>query len=127
MMRVLLLADGFMNLDVDFETHQITVTIDQSKLLSRAKQSLRQLLLKIHICRCTAVVDAARTFFGGLTEVNEYWLKIRDIVATHKPRKEVFVQANTYEEDGDVGIKEYELSAEGCIQSWTERCELLDL
>lgn len=127
MMQVLLSANGFMELAINFEKNKITVTIGKSKLLSEGKKSLRELLLKIHIYRCTADVEAARTYFGNLTEVNYYWLKIRQIVATHKARKEVFVQANTYENNGDVHIKEYEMSAEGCIESWTDRCDFLDL
>lgn len=127
MLRVLLAADNLMSFEIKEPLRQIHINIDESKLLSCGGKAIGELLLHVHIYRCTADVEAASEYFGGLTAIDDYWLRIREIVATHKPRKEIFVQANTVHERGVVVVEEYEQSAEGVLQSWADRCKLLDL
>lgn len=127
MFQVLLAADNFMTLEVDRDLNQVHVRIDESKLESCGRKAIGELLLHIHIYRCTADVKGAREYFGKLTAIDDYWLGIKDIVATHKPKKEVFVQANTFLEGDTVGLREYEKSALGVLQSWAERSTMLNL
>lgn len=125
--RVLLEADGFMTLDIDQAAKKATVTIDKSKLVSHGRDSIGTLLRQIHIHRCTANVNAASTLYSNLTEVTDDWLAVRDVVSLHKPKREVFVQANTAEHNGKITVLEYEKSAKGLIQSWAERCDSLNI
>lgn len=48
-------------------------------------------------------------------------LKWRDVVVSRKDPPLVFCHANTYVDEGEVELKEYEPTSRGVIQSWAER------
>ncbi|PVH83360.1 peptidase M49, dipeptidyl-peptidase III [Cadophora sp. DSE1049] len=125
--RALLGADGFMKLIIDDEHKKVKVHIDRSQLESHGRKAIGDLLLKIHVYRCTADVEAATGFYTELTSVDKEMLRIRDIVEHNKGRKEVFIQANLVQEGGKVKVVEYEKSAEGLIRSWVERRDLIGI
>ena len=131
MFQVLLAADGFMILEVDEELRQLRVRIGESKLESCGRKAIGELLLHIYIYRCTADVEAARKYYGELTAINDYWLRVREIVASHRPRREIFVQGNTIlegEGEGElVNLREYAKDAGGVLQSWADRSTMLDM
>ena len=80
---------------------------------------------KLHIYKSTADVEAGSTFFNHMSSVGmEYWgTKVRSVVLDKKQPRKVFVQANTYldEGTGKVTIKHYDATPEGMIQSWADR------
>lgn len=123
-MRVLLFQKEFMQFEVDKSARTLAISIDRSKIRSHAKAAVSQMLLRLHIYKCTADFQAAKAYFGSLTEVDNEWVEIRDIVVEHMRNEpaRIFVQANTYvDEHGDVHIKEYDATVEGIIQSWVDR------
>ncbi len=123
MFKSLLAAgDQFLTVSHNKTLHTLTVFVDRLKIPTHGKPSLAHLLLKLHIYRCTADVDACRKFYEDLTEPNGIFLEWRRIMLAAQPAKEVFVQANTFlTEDGEVVLKEYEPTVEGMIRSWAER------
>jgi len=125
--RALLDADGFMNLSVDDDNKKVQVQIDRARIASHGRKAIGDLLQKIHIYRCTADVEAATKLYEELTSVDEKMIKIRDIVGHIKGRKEVFIQANLVLDGGKIMVKEYGKNAEGLIQSWAERRDLIGI
>jgi len=121
MFRTLLKADKFMDVSCDSAANKLTVSIDRSKILTHGRPALSSLLLRLHIYRCTADIQACRSFYEDLTRLDETFLEWRRIVVKNKRPKQIFVQANTFLEDGAVKIKEYETTVQGLIQSWAER------
>jgi dipeptidyl-peptidase III len=122
MFRCLLSAGGgFMTVDCDPSANKLTVRVDRSKILSHGKPAIGDLLLKLHTYRCTADVKACRIFYEDLTRLDDVFLEWRKIVLANKRPKQLFVQANTFLEGGQVRLKEYEENIEGLIQSWVER------
>ncbi len=117
-----LLASGTLAIAHSPSTQTLTVHVDRTKILTHGKPALGQMLLRLHIYRCTADVAACREYYEGLTKVEEEDLRWRETVLARKPPPLVFVQANTFlDEEGDVRLKEYEESVEGVVQSWAER------
>lgn len=116
-----------MKLDINKELKQIHVRIDEFKLKSHGRKAIGELLLRIHLYRCTANVEAAREYFGGLTAINDDWLEIKDIVAAQKPKRVMIVQGNTILEGDVVHLKEYEKTAQGMLESWADRSAMLNL
>lgn len=60
----------------------------------------------------------------ALTEVNEYWLQVREQVMQKRQPRKLFVQPNTFvrgDDDEEVVFRDYELSTVGIIQSWADR------
>lgn len=123
MFKCLLAAgDGFMSIDHDRVLSTVTVHVDKLKISTHGKPALRDLLLRLHLYRCTADVTACRAFYEPLTAPDEKFLEWRQIMLVNQEPKRVFVQANTFlQDDGQVSIKEYDATIEGLIQSWAER------
>src|SRR5438874_150143 len=122
MFRSLLAAgDDFMIVNHDMDAKRLLVKVDRSKILSHGRPAIGELLLKLHIYRCTADVDGCKTFYEELTKVEGVFLEWRNIVITNKGLRQIYVQANTFLEGEEVRLQEYEPTAKGMIQSWAER------
>lgn len=118
-------ADNFMTVvyEEDPPAPSITVHIDRERIRSTARPAIAELMTKLHVWRCSADGPAATDFYGQLTEVDEFWLRVRetvvDKVKNQAPR--LFVQVNTELVDGEVRVIEYDTTVEGVIQSWCAR------
>ena len=122
MFRCLLAAgDNFMTVMHDLEAGILTVRIDRSKIFSHGRPAIENLLLKLHIYRCTADVDECTGFYEDLTRVDGRFIQYRELVLCKKGLGDIFVQANTVVVNGEVQLQEYEPTARGIIRSWAER------
>lgn len=114
-------GDGFLKVECDVAQKKLTVRVDRNRIISHGKPALKQMLLKLHIFRCTADVQACRSYFDDLSRVDNNHLEWRRIVLANSPSKRVFSQANTFIIGDEVVVKEYPPTPEGVIQSWAER------
>ena len=105
----------------DLDKRILTLRVDQSKIASHGKPALGRMLLRLHIYRCTADVQSCRDYFEELSRVHDEYFAWREIVLANREPNWVFVQANTFLQDGEVILREYEPTAKGVIQSWAER------
>ena len=118
-----LLQEGKHCLSIEFNSDEekLLVRVDQAAIKTGGKPALEQMLLYLHIYRCTADVQSCQRFYGDLSKVEGEYLDWRGIVLKKKQSKKVFVQANTFFHDGEVILKEYAPTAQGIVQSWAER------
>jgi len=114
-------GDGFMTVESDPAQEKLMVHIDRSKILTHGKPALGRMLLRLHMYRCTADVQACRSYFEALSRVDGEYLEWRKTVIAKKQPKWVFVQANTFLDGDEVILKEYDATFRGVIQSWAER------
>lgn len=122
MLKCLLLnGGGFMAISHDKENQALIVRVDRSKIVTHLKPALGEMLLRLHVYRCTADANACRTYYEELSRVDGMYLEWRETVLANKPPPLLFVHANTYLDGGTVSLKEYDPTAEGIIQSWAER------
>lgn len=110
-----------MSITHDKATQNLKVTVDQSKILTHGKPALGNMLLRLHVYRCTADTSACRAYYEDLSRVEAEHLEWRQAVLANKPPPLVFVQGNTLLDGETVVLKEYPQTAEGVIQSWAER------
>lgn len=100
----------------------LTIQLDKSKILSHGKPAVGKLLQKLHIYRASADLERGTKLLQDLTEVDDFFLKVREVVLKKKQPRKLFVQPNTaLGEEGSVSFKDYPLSNLGIIQSWAER------
>lgn len=119
---LLLDGNGVITITHDRSTQSLTVHVDRSKILTDGKPALGNMLLRLHMYRCTADAAACRTYYEDLSRVEGEYLEWRETVLANKPPPLVFVHANTFlTGEGEVVLKEYEPTVEGVIQSWAER------
>ncbi|KAF1975757.1 peptidase M49, dipeptidyl-peptidase III [Bimuria novae-zelandiae CBS 107.79] len=115
-------GNGCVAIDCDTKNKTLTVRVDRSKIVSQGKPALGRMLLHLHIYRCTADIHSCREYYEALSRVHDEYLEWRDVVLSAQGPKWVFVQANTFLNDGgEVILKEYEPTPEGVVQSWAER------
>ncbi|KAK7931542.1 dipeptidyl-peptidase 3 [Apiospora marii] len=105
----------------DSENKTLRVKVDKTKILSHGKPALGQMLLRLHMYRCTADVQACREYYEGLSRVDGEYLSWRETVLANKPPAMLNVQANTFLKDGQVVLKQYAASVQGIIESWVDR------
>lgn len=81
-----------------------------------------KLLIELQVRRSTADGEGARAYYEKLTDPLPGWAgELRDLVLAKKQPRKIFVQPNLVLKEGDVELKEYELSPAGAIQSFVER------
>lgn len=105
----------------DKQSQGLTVKVDRSKIISHGKPALGEMLLRLHMYRCTADVTACRAYYEDLSEVKGEYLEWREAVLASKPPPLVFTHANTFLEGDEVVLREYAPTVEGVIQSWADR------
>jgi dipeptidyl-peptidase-3 len=122
MLRCLLRdGQGVVEILHDSQDNKLTVRVDRAKIRTHGKRALGDMLLHLHMFRCTADAQGCREYYEELSRVDGEFLAWRDVVLKRKPPPLVFVHANTFLKDGHIELKEYEPTVEGVIQSWAER------
>lgn len=116
-------GEGFTVLDyTSDDLSDLTVKMDKEKILTVGRKAVEAYLQKLHVYKCTADYDAGKKLYDEMTHVDDWWAsKVRPEVLRRKTPRKVYVQANTFEKDGKVELKEYDPTCEGMIQSWSER------
>ncbi|GIY60093.1 dipeptidyl peptidase 3 [Caerostris darwini] len=103
----------------------LLLTMDRSKIISVGKPAIGKFLGKLQLYRSTADIASAKAMYdkySAVTTGTKYpFLDYRDIVMARKKPRKLFVQTNTFIEDGKVVLKNYEPSASGMIESWVDR------
>jgi dipeptidyl-peptidase III len=110
-----------MTVECNPQQQRLIVRVDRFKMISHGKPALGRMLLRLHMYRCTADVQSCRAYYEDLSKVDGEYLEWRKVVLVNKMPRWAFVQANTFLDNGDVVLKEYEPSTKGVIQSWYER------
>jgi dipeptidyl-peptidase-3 len=110
-----------MSIKCDSTKQSLVVEVDRSKIRTHGKPALGRMLLRLHMYRCTADVQACRSYYEELSKVDGEYSTWRDIVLANQEPKWVFVQANTFLKGDQVSLREYDATEEGVIQSWAER------
>jgi len=112
----------------------LVLRISPESIASLGKPAIEALLLRIMVYRATADVEAARPWWQALTEVDDHFLRLREIVLTKRQPRKIFVQPHTAlkrQTQGDkakeeVVLKEFDPTPEGMIHSFIVRFRDLD-
>jgi dipeptidyl-peptidase-3 len=118
---LLLEGDGFLTVECEPSHEKLIIRVDRNRIISHGKPALERMLLKLHIFRCTADVQATRSYFEDLSRVDDKHLEWRRIVLAKSQSKRVFSQANTFINEDEVVLREYPPTSKGVIESWAER------
>jgi len=98
------------------------VRVDKEKVLSQGREVAGKLLVELQVRKSTADGPGARAYYTELTTPLPGWEgEIRDLVLQKKLPRKIFVQPNTFIQDGEVVLKEYPLTPAGVLESFIER------
>lgn len=117
------LEAGFVKLNHEKDDYSdLAVVVDRDAISTIGKKAVGDYLQKLHIYKTTADLAAGKILYEATTKVGPEMAKLRPVVLAAKLPRKQFVQANTtVGADGKVVFKEYEATARGLIQSFTER------
>ncbi|KND04584.1 dipeptidyl-peptidase III [Spizellomyces punctatus DAOM BR117] len=99
----------------------LLIHLDRSKIETVGVKAVGDFLAKLQIYKATADADNGLAFYTKQTTVSDDWIKYREIVLAQKQPRKVFLQGNTFIQDGKAVFKEYPVTLEGFIQSFVER------
>ncbi|RVX74900.1 hypothetical protein B0A52_01177 [Exophiala mesophila] len=118
-----LLADGggCVKIEHDQENARLKVVVDRNLIISKGKPALKKMLLRLHMYRVTADIDACRPYFESLSKVEEDHLGWRKTLMAQSSPRLIYVHANTFLHEGKAVLKEYEASNAGIVESWFDR------
>jgi dipeptidyl-peptidase-3 len=104
--------------------NQLFIELDRSKIRSHGLPAMSKFLATLQVYKATADALNGVAFYEKVTSVTDEWATTyRSIVLKEKQPRKVFVQGNTFLEEGDqVSFKEYPATYEGFIQSFVDRC-----
>ena len=108
-------------MEFDSPRRKLTVRVDRTKILPHGKAALEKMLLRLHMYRSTADIASCRDYYEDLSSVEGEFLEWRDAVIAAQQPKLVFVQPNSFLEEGSVRLKEYDATPLGVIESWADR------
>ncbi|KAI0320104.1 aflatoxin-detoxifizyme [Amylostereum chailletii] len=104
------------------QLENLYIRVNREKALKEGRDVVGKLLVDLQVRKSTADGAGAREFYTELTTPLPGWDgEIRDFVLAKKQPRRIFVQPNTFIENGDVVLKEYPLTTAGVLQSFIER------
>jgi len=99
----------------------LKLRLDKTKILSHGKPAISTFLQKLHIYRSTADAKNGTELMEKMTAVDDFFLRVREVVWQKRQPRRLFVQPNTKIVDGEVVLVDYEENCAGVIRSWAER------
>ncbi|KAI5631395.1 peptidase family m49 domain-containing protein [Phthorimaea operculella] len=128
LMRLLQLeGDGLLKVEEVEPGKNLALTLDRTRLATDGKRIIGEFLVKLQTIKATGDVAAGEALFNKYSALEAPWPRWRDIVLLHKQPRNIFVQPNTLIRGESVELIRYPCSAEGMIQSWTERFPATDI
>ncbi|XP_027032578.2 dipeptidyl peptidase 3 [Tachysurus fulvidraco] len=101
------------------------ITLDRSKIYTVGKTAIQKFLCSLQVHKSTADVEGGRALYDRYSAVTadgvHNFLRLRTTVLLRKEARKMFVQANSRVKGETVELEEYEASAAGLIQSFTQR------
>ena len=107
----------------DADGPDVRLAMNRELIESVGQPAIGQLLLEIHIARCTAD-PALAARFERLSSVPDELLPLWRVVKQRKRERDVFVQSNTGlvgGDEDDAVLVSYEVTREGLLQSFVDR------
>ena len=115
-------GEEIIKINVDENNDTMKIQINKYAILIYGKQLLSKIMVKIHIWKCTGDVENASKFINSYSEIDDRFLKIKQIIAKKSRTISLFLFHNLImDENGTVNYKEYKDSLEGIIESNIDR------
>lgn len=118
-------GEGFVKVTETEPGKNLLLTVDRSKIKTVGKKAIGDFLVKLQVYKSTGDVKSAQDMFNKYSEVNDDgvypWAQWRSIILAHKQPRKIMVQHNTLLNGAKLELLKYPATAEGFVQSWSER------
>ena len=108
---------------INFKDNDIEIKINKEMIIYYGRDIVKELLIKIHIWKCSGNYDTAKKFFEKYLQVNDQFLEVRKKIVENKIYFKYYLYPNLKKDDKSnlITIQEYPETMEGIIQSNVER------
>jgi len=118
--KVLYEAGGIVDIQItekDGEEY-FNMEVKRDKIKTDGHEAIKKFLQKLHILKCIGDFDTAKEWFENYMKVDDFFMKIREIVKKNKlPRRLELMPVITLKDDGKVEYKVYDETHEGIVKS----------
>ncbi len=106
----------------------LTIHLDKSLVATECRRAVNDLLLRMHLYKCTGDAANGKAHIERLTKVEGDAADWHAVVGAAQEPAQLIVQANTFRVPGQLGaeiesvvLREYPATHEGIVRSWAER------
>ena len=115
-------SEEIIKIVLDEENKTFTINVNKENIIKHGKALVEKILTHLHIYKATGDFENGKIFYDKYSAVDEYYLKIREIViANETPRRLELNHNLKMNDDKTTSIVEYPETAEGIIQSSVDR------
>ena len=98
------------------------IHLNQENLMQEGKDLIRQLLLVLNAYKSYGAVERGTKFYNHYSKVDDYFLKVRDLVLTKKKPRRIELNNNLVRYDEkNIMIQSYPETFEGIVASFQDR------
>jgi dipeptidyl-peptidase-3 len=106
-------------INIQLMDNNFIITVNRYLIHNKGIEHLRQFLLKLQVYKSTADIDNAKQLFMSYSKVDDYHIRLRNIIINNKKPRTIYSQPTTYiDNEGNVQMKVYPDTVEGLIESF---------
>lgn len=114
--------EEILKIELDEPNKTFMIKINKENLIKHGKALVEKILTHLHIYKATGDYENAKKFYDKYSEVDDYYLKIREILlANETPRRIELYHNLKVNEDKTISIVEYPDTVLGVIESYVDR------
>lgn len=111
-----------LKVELNEENSSVKIIVNKEMILCYGQFLVAEILKNIHIWKCTGDCESAKAFFDKYSEVNEFYLKIRQITCENEvPRRLELYHNLVMKDNKSIVLEEYPETLEGIIESFVDR------
>ena len=115
-------GEEILKIELDEPNKTFMIKINKENLMKHGKALVEKILTHLHIYKATGDYENAKKFYDKYSEVDDYYLKIREILlANETPRRIELYHNLKVNEDKTISIVEYPDTVLGVIESYVDR------
>ena len=115
-------GEEIVKIELDEQNKTFTINVNKDNIMKHGKALVEKILTHLHIYKATGDFENAKIFYDKYSTVNDYYLKIRDIlIANETPRRLELYHNLKVNDDKTISIVEYPETLEGVIESFVDR------
>ena len=112
--RVMMEIEGFVNVDMiessgggvggdDSSSDNFVISVNRERIATDGMERLNRFLLKLQVYKSTADYDNGKDLYDKYSNVDDFYLKIREILLKKREPRNIFAQPTIYINDGSDG------------------------
>ena len=116
-------GNEILKIETDEKGENFSIILNQNNLFEYGQEIAAKLLLRLQVWKSTGDNETAKQFYSELSQVSDFFLKIKKIIELNKLPRRLELNNNLFFDNSNksISIKTYGDSFEGIIESFKDR------